>query len=1129
MGGVITYIKKTFLVAIILFLSIFTVQLQAEEPTEEPVEEPEVTILAVKQDGFTREDMLNFRTVGSTRHSGNGISIVQNQESSAGSFFTANRIFMDESENAGFSTYFEMSTSGGNGLGFADGFTFIVSQFTNVLGSSGGAIGYGGIRNSVAILFDSWDNGGQPPLCISLGLEGRQLACSNSVTSNGGTYYIWIDYSKVSRTIEVRLRRTAGDRPLNPTISYNNIDLTNNIGNEFYAGFTSATGGATQNTFLSRWYFSASFSPNGIDPRGNYEVEVARPLKPSVEVTYYDEDKKGWFFVPTRNENESFAEVGFLYSINNAGSQSYDESVFVPDGTRELRVFTRSPGGIVSEPSDTLRFNRGLFYMNYPDAINETRSFPATGSYELYEPLRKGYDFLGWTKKIAFNENEVIETSQFPVDQVFIGHWELRQFDINFQTFSDTVIPSINTNINDGFELPNNPSKPFNTFLGWFIDEELEQPFDMDTFNYEDVTLYAKWEVATYDVSTYYSETPDIVRFEHGSIISKPNDPERINFFFDGFYTSTSYTIPYTFNQQVTKDENIYVKWVDAIPVLRFMSGIDDLPKDLMLTDAHKEILKDLREQHESLSSDQLRFLDPEFEAKLSLYETWMEDLIAANIVSVAIGDLPWIPTIEDKELIDAVIESYEALTETQKTYITEQAVHKMFDVSKQNARLIIAKALDVELDEIPIKLTYDDLEKMQALIVKYNALPDLERALISPINQSKINLALSLQEDSIHVNTFVNKVNALVTIDETKLLELIGDYDLLTENQKALVPDVIKNRLMLVSKYHQDKAEANALDSIVSTLNTNNPVAVESAIKSFKALSKDQVNLLSQQTKNTLIQAGLVVDDPLRVKTFVEKVDAQITIDENMLEELLNDYDALSQTQKNEVPDVILNRLMLVSKYHQDKAEALKLDNLLQTLNLNNQEAIDQVLAMYNTLSQDQINLLSESSKNKLEAAGFKLNDPERLTSFVDKVNALATIDKDMLEELLKEYDQLSESQRAEVPLIITKRLMLASKYHQDMVETAKLEEVLKNLRRNDEDALNLVMELYNTLSEDQINLLSASSRKTLDEVIERYNREEGIFGGNNGSYFPWLAVVVTLTFISGSYFFYKLKHIGL
>jgi uncharacterized repeat protein (TIGR02543 family) len=1129
MGGFFMYIKKSLLVFIILFLSIFTIQIQAEEPTEDPVEEPEVTILAVKQDGFTDADMLNFRTVGSTRRSGNGISIVQNFEGQAGSFFTANRIFMDDSENAGFSTYFEMSTSGGNGLGFADGFTFIVSQFTNVLGNSGGAIGYGGIKNSVAILFDSWDNGGQPPLCISLGLEGFQLACSRSVASNGGTYYVWIDYSKISKTIEVRLRRNPGERPLTPVVSYTNIDLTNNIGNEFYTGFTSATGGATQNTYLSRWYFLASFSPNGIDPNGTYGVEIVKPLKPSIEINYYDESKRGWFFTPLQNENDTFAEVSFLYAFNNTTTQSYNPAVFVPDGTKELLVRTRSPGGIVSDPSDTLRFNRGLFYMNYPNAINDTRWFPTTGTYDLYEPIRKGYVFLGWTKRIAFNENETIESSQFPSDQVFIGHWELRQFDMNFNTNSDVIIPSINTNFNDGFNLPSDPEKPFHTFLGWYTDETFTKPFDIETFVYDDVTLYAKWEIAKYSVSVYYGEIPDVNSFEHGTILNKPSEPVLENFFFDGFFTSNAYQTPYVFNQPVVKDEKVYVKWVDSIPVFAFITGVDDLPLNLTLASEYKEIIKNLRDQYQNLSTDQLRFLDQSYESKLKLYEAWMDDLIAANIVSVAIGDLPWIPTIEDKELIDAVIESYEALTETQKTYITEQAVHKMFDVKKQNARLISAKALDVELDEIPIKLTYDDLEKMQALIIKYNALPDLERALISPINQSKINLALALKEDSIHVNAFVNKVNALVTIDETKLLELLGDYDLLTENQKAAVPDVIKNRLMLVSKYHQDKAEASLLDTKVSSLNTNDRVAVESAIKSFKALSQDQVNLLSQQTKNTLIQAGLVIDDPLRVKTFVEKVDAQITIDENMLEELLNDYDALSQTQKNEVPDVILNRLMLVSKYHQDSAEALKLDNLLQTLNLNNQEAIDQVLSMYNTLSQDQINLLSESSKNKLEAAGFKLNDPERLTSFVDKVNALATIDKDMLEELLKEYDQLSESQKSEVPLIITKRLMLASKYHQDMVETAKLEEVLKNLRRNDEEALNLVMELYNTLSEDQINLLSASSRKTLDELIERNNREDGILGGNNGSYFPWLAVVVTLTFISGSYFFYKLKHIGL
>jgi uncharacterized repeat protein (TIGR02543 family) len=908
-----------------------------------------------------------------------------------------------------------MSTSGGNGLGFADGFTFIVSQFTNVLGNTGGSIGYGGIRNSVAILFDSWDNGGQPPLCISLGLEGFQLACSRSVASNGGTYYVWIDYSKISRTIEVRLRRNPGERPLTPVVSYTNIDLTNNIGNEFYTGFTSATGGATQNTYLSRWYFSASFSPNGIDPNGTYGVEIVKPLKPSIEINYYDESKRGWFFTPLQNENDTFAEVSFLYAFNNTTTQSYNPAVFVPDGTKELLVRTRSPGGIVSDPSDILRFNRGLFYMNYPNAINDTRWFPTIGTYDLYEPIRKGYDFLGWTKKIAFNENEIIESSQFPNDQVFIGHWKLRQFDLNFNTNSDAVIPSINTNINDGFNLPNDPEKPFHTFLGWYTDETFTKPFDIETFNYDDVTLHAKWQIATYSVSVYYSEMPEVNSFEHGMILNKPSEPVLENFFFDGFFTSNAYQTPYVFNQPVVKDEKVYVKWVDSIPVTAFISGVDDLPLNLTLASEYKEIIKNLRDQYQNLSTDQLRFLDQSYESKLKLYEVWMDDLIAADLVSGAINDLPWIPAIEDKQAIDDVLAAYDALTENQKSYITEREIHKLLDVAKQNDRLLNSKALDVELDAIPVKLTYDDLEKMDELIAKYNALPELEQALISPINQSKMNLALQLKNESIAVISFVDKVNALETISEEKLSELLMDYDALTESQKEAVPQIIKNRLMIVSKFHQDNAEARSFETQISNISPNDNEALENAIKSFKALSKDQVNLLSQTTKNVLLNAGLSLDDPTR------------------------------------------------------------------------------------------------------------------LTSFVDKVNALLTIDESMLKELLDEYDALSINQKAEVPDIITNRLMLVSKYYQDIVETKKLETLISRLKRNDQESLDNVLELYNTLSEDQINLLSEDSRKALEDAIERLNRGDGVFAGDNGSYFPWLAVVVTLTFISGSYFFYKLKHIGL
>lgn len=859
MGGLFLQIKRLFIVLIITFSSVYFIQLHAEEPLDgDPVEEPEeVTILAVKQDGFKIEDRPNFRLVGSTRFAGSGISIVQNQGSTAGSVFTANRIFMEDSENAGFSTYFEMVTSGGGGMGFADGFTFIVSQFTNVLGLSGGAIGYGGIKNSVAVLFDSWDNGGQPPLCISLGLEGRQLPCSNRVAGNGLTYYIWIDYSKANQTLEVRMRTTPGDRPINTIVpTYRNLDLTDNIGNSFYAGFTSATGGAFQNTFLRRWYFSAFFSPSGLDPKGTYEVEVIRPLKPSLDITHYDPERRGWVFIPTRNVNEEFAEVSFLFGLNNAGAQSFSDTSFIPDGTKEVRVFARSPGGIVSEPSEVVNFNTGLYFMNYQGGRNVSRSYPSIGTYELYDAQRKGYTLLGWTKAINYVENDVIESSSFFTDQVFIAHWELTQFTVSFNTLSDTVIEPINTNIDVGFSLPNNPSKPFHTFVGWFTDENYETPFDFDTFDYDDVTLYAKWEVATYNVSFYYDDFPQLSVVDHGSILNKPLDPVREDDFFDGFYTQSNYVTPYVFDRSVVRDENIYVKWVDAIPVRAFMSGVDGLPEKLELSAAHQEMLINLRNQHLNLSSDQLRFLDETFEQTLSYYEAWMNDLIAASIVNAMIGALPWIPTVDDKTLIESVLAAYNALTDVQKTYIPNQALHKILDVSKQNGRLVGAKAVDLQLDVLPVVLTYSNLDAINFVIQEYNQLTELEKALISPLNQLKIDLAMQLQEDLITVRTFVERVDAKADIDADTLAQFIQAYDALTDAQKQQVPAVVTNRLMLSSKFHQDKEQTTVLETMISKLRPRDAQSVEEVVTLFNTMSQDQINLLSDDSRETLNDA---------------------------------------------------------------------------------------------------------------------------------------------------------------------------------------------------------------------------------------------------------------------------------
>ena len=55
---------------------------------------------------------------------------------------------------------------------------------------------------------------------------------------------------------------------------------------------------------------------------------------------------------------------------------------------------------------------------------------------------------------------------------------------IQFNTNGGNDMPEIITNIRDGFTLPEPPTKANHTFVGWYLDAALTQPFDVNQFNY---------------------------------------------------------------------------------------------------------------------------------------------------------------------------------------------------------------------------------------------------------------------------------------------------------------------------------------------------------------------------------------------------------------------------------------------------------------------------------------------------------------------------------------------------------------------------------------------------------------------------------------------------------------------
>jgi hypothetical protein len=187
-----------------------------------------------------------------------------------------------------FSTFFSFnlnSPGGGadsDGLG-ADGITFTVQPNASTAGGGGGGIGYQGIPNSIAIEFDTWNNGtgaGDPDgNHVGVDLNGSVASVVTvpipARMNDGATHYAWIDYN--GSVIELRLSLT-NVRPAAPMLSHA-VNLATVIGqSQAFVGFTSGTGAAFGNHDIQSWVFDNTFNPIGGIPAAASDIPTLSEL-----------------------------------------------------------------------------------------------------------------------------------------------------------------------------------------------------------------------------------------------------------------------------------------------------------------------------------------------------------------------------------------------------------------------------------------------------------------------------------------------------------------------------------------------------------------------------------------------------------------------------------------------------------------------------------------------------------------------------------------------------------------------------------------------------------------------------------------------------------------------------------
>ena len=163
---------------------------------------------------------------------------------------------------------------------------------------------------------------------------------------------------------------------------------------------------------------------------------------------------------------------------------------------------------------------------------------------------------------------------------------EVVKYTITF-VVEDIDIDPIQVRANQTAVLPV-PEKDGYKFMGWFVDENYETPFDPETVITGDLTLYGKFEEITLPSYTVTFDTDegsaiDPVNVYEGETVAKPNDPVKEGFEFAGWYKDSEHTEEFDFDTPITGNITLYAKW-DPLIKVTFVANGDGFLGDEKLT-----------------------------------------------------------------------------------------------------------------------------------------------------------------------------------------------------------------------------------------------------------------------------------------------------------------------------------------------------------------------------------------------------------------------------------------------------------------------------------------------------------------------------------------------------------------
>ncbi|MEI3228946.1 MAG: InlB B-repeat-containing protein [Lachnospiraceae bacterium] len=178
------------------------------------------------------------------------------------------------------------------------------------------------------------------------------------------------------------------------------------------------------------------------------------------------------------------------------------------------------------------------------------------------KPTKMGYTFGGWyTDEACTNAYDF--AAPVTGNMTLYAKWTINTYTVSFDSLGGSSIDTKTTDYNTAVSQPEKPTKMGYTFGGWYTDYDCTKAYDFAAPVTGDMTLYAKWEINSYQVTfdSMGGSSLDSQQVTYNGTATTPHAPTKTGYTFDGWFTDKDCTVAYDFNALVTDNITLYAKW----------------------------------------------------------------------------------------------------------------------------------------------------------------------------------------------------------------------------------------------------------------------------------------------------------------------------------------------------------------------------------------------------------------------------------------------------------------------------------------------------------------------------------------------------------------------------------------